>query len=214
MDSVLGADAIELFNHLTGYSRQRSWRRLLVAPVGMRQSILELIKREAMPPDGRIVMKMNSLVDEEIINALYEASQAGTEIDLIIRGICCLRPGVQGQSDRIRVRSIVGRFLEHSRIYRFGSDARGAEYYMGSADMMPRNLDRRVEALVPVLDPSLTEEIAHIIDVELADDVLAWALGPDAEWSKIKTVAGIDTHRRLMEDALMVSQPTGISGGA
>jgi polyphosphate kinase len=213
-DSVLGADAIELFNHLTGYSRQRSWRRLLVAPVGMRQTILELIKREATAPDGRIVMKMNSLVDEEIINALYDASQAGTEIDLVIRGICCLRPGVPGQSEHIRVRSIVGRFLEHARVCRFGSDARGAEYLIGSADMMPRNLDRRVEALVPVLDPALTAELAHAIEVELADDVLAWELGAEGEWSKVKTVNGVDTHRRLMEDALALTQPAGIAGGA
>ncbi|MFY9614024.1 MAG: polyphosphate kinase 1 [Candidatus Dormiibacterota bacterium] len=213
-DPVLGADAIELFNHLTGYSRQRSWRRMVVAPVGMRSSILELIKREALLPDGRIVMKMNSLVDEEIINALYEASTAGTEVDLVIRGICCLRPGVPGQSERIRVRSIVGRFLEHSRIYRFGSDSRGADYYIGSADMMPRNLDRRVEVLVPVLDPSLTESLAHIMDIELADDALAWRLGPDGEWTKVPTVKGVNTHRKLMSDALAATQPAGVAGGA
>jgi polyphosphate kinase len=212
-DSVLGADAIELFNHLTGYSRQRSWRRMMVAPVGLRSSILELVKRESMLPDGRIVMKMNSLVDEEIINALYDASGAGTEIDLIVRGICCLRPGVPGQSEHIRVRSIVGRFLEHSRIYRFGSEERGADYFIGSADMMPRNLDRRVEVLVPVVDPALTDELAHVLDVELADDTLAWELDPMAHWSKVPTDAGVDTHRRLMADALARAQPNVIAGG-
>jgi polyphosphate kinase len=186
---------------------------MMVAPVGMRSSILELIRREAMLPDGRIVMKMNSLVDEEVINALYEASRGGTNIDLIVRGICCLRPGVPGQSEHIRVRSIVGRFLEHSRIYRFGSDERGADYYIGSADMMPRNLDRRVEVLVPVVDPALTEELAHVIDVELADDVLAWQLDAAAHWTKVPTAVGVETHRRLMEDALARVQPAAIAGG-
>jgi polyphosphate kinase len=211
-DGVLGADAIELFNHLTGYSRQRSWRRLLVAPVGMRDSIIELIKREASQPDGRIVMKMNSLVDEDVINALYEASQAGTEIDLVLRGICCLRPGVPGQSEHIRVRSIVGRFLEHSRIYSFGNEQRGVDYYIGSADMMPRNLDRRVEVLVPVLDPSQVDRLAHIMKVELSDDVLAWQLDADAIWTKVPTVNGINTHQHLMDDALALTQPASIAG--
>jgi polyphosphate kinase len=172
----VGEDVAELFNHLTGYSRQERWRRLLVAPVGLRAGILDLINREAEKADGRIVMKLNSLVDEEVIQTLYRASQAGTQIDLITRGICCLRPGVPGLSDNIRVRSLVGRFLEHSRIFRFGSERRGMDYRIGSADMMPRNLDRRVEAIFPVSDPGLQERLEEILQLNLEDDVLAWEL--------------------------------------
>ena len=141
-------------------------------------------------------MKMNNLADPEIIDALYDASAAGTEIDLIVRGICCLRPGVKGLSERIRVRSIVGRFLEHSRIFRFGSDKRGARYYIGSADLMPRNLDRRVECVAPVTDPALTPRLEEILSVNLADDVLAWELGPDG-WHKVQTKAGVNAQERL-----------------
>jgi polyphosphate kinase len=200
-DHSLGADLTDLFNLLTGYSRQREYRRLLVAPVTLRQRIHELIMREAGQPDGTITLKMNSLVDPDMIDALYQASQAGTRIDLIVRGICCLRPGVPGLSDDIRVRSIVGRFLEHSRIFRFGSHARGHDYYIGSADLMPRNLDRRVEALTPVSDPHLTARLDDILAVNLSDDVLAWELGPEGAWSKIPTERGVNTHQRLMEIA-------------
>ena len=200
-DHSIGADLTDLFNLLTGYSRQREYRRLLVAPVTLRQRIHELILREADQPDGTITLKMNSLVDPDMIDALYQASQAGTRIDLIVRGICCLRPGVPGLSDDIRVRSVVGRFLEHSRIFRFGSHARGHDYYFGSADLMPRNLDRRVEALTPVSDPHLTSRLDDIIEVNLSDDVLAWELGPEGTWSKIPTQRGVNTHQRLMEIA-------------
>ena len=192
-DPELGADVSELFNFLTGYSRQRRFGRLLVAPVGLRSNIIRLIRREgARPGGGRIVLKVNSLVDPEIVEALYAASQSGTEIDLIVRGLCSLRPGVPGLSDRIRVRSLVGRFLEHSRIFRFGPDGDAAEYYLGSSDLMPRNLDRRVEAMVPVLDPVLQERLAQILDVELEDDVLAWELHADGSWSKHPTVDGLN----------------------
>ncbi|MEA2646717.1 MAG: polyphosphate kinase [Chloroflexota bacterium] len=208
-DPVLGSDLAELFNYLTGYSRQRSWRRLVVAPVGLRVAILELIEREASAPDGRVIMKMNSLVDEEVINALYAASQAGCEVDLVTRGICCLRPGVPGRSENIRVRSIVGRYLEHSRIYRFGSEARGVDYYVGSADMMPRNLDRRVEVLVPVVDHALKERLGSILETNLQDDTLAWTLNPDATWTKVPTVEGVNTHLRLQADVMQESQPAG-----
>ncbi|GAC1344297.1 MAG: RNA degradosome polyphosphate kinase [Candidatus Dormibacteria bacterium] len=207
-DPAIGADVAELFNHLTGHSRQRHWRRLLVAPAGLRTAILDLIRREAKLRDGRIILKMNSLVDEEIIEALYEASGAGVRIDLIVRGICCLRPGVPNQSENIRVRSLVGRFLEHSRILRFGSDARDPEYYIGSADLMPRNLDRRVEAMVPVSDPALRARLAEILDAALRDDVLAWELGPDATWSKVPTVRGDQTQQWLQAGALRRSQTT------
>src|SRR3981081_1444561 len=143
-DPELGADVSELFNFLTGYSRQRRLGRLLVAPVGLRSNIIRLIRREAARPGGgRIVLKVNSLVDPEIVEALYAASQSGTQVDLIVRGLCSLRPGVPGLSDRIRVRSLVGRFLEHSRIFRFGPAGDAAEYYLGSSDLVPTNLDRR-----------------------------------------------------------------------
>ena len=195
-DAELGADVSELFNFLTGYSRQRRFGRLLVAPVGLRSNIIRLIRREAARSGGgRIILKVNSLVDPEIVEALYAASQAGTEIDLIVRGLCSLRPGVPGLSDRIRVRSLVGRFLEHSRIFRFGPDGAGVEYYLGSSDLMPRNLDRRVEAMVPVLDPALQERLAQILDVELEDDALAWGLHPDGSWLKLPSAKGVNAQQ-------------------
>ena len=199
-DRELGADLAELFNYLTGYSRQTEYRRLLVAPAGLRSSILDLIAAERDDPDGhgRIVMKMNSLVDTTVIDALYEASQAGVSIDLIVRGICCLRPGVPGLSENIRVRSIVGRFLEHSRILAFG-ERRERHYVIGSADLMPRNLDRRVEAMTPIFDPELQGRLQEILDVTMADDTLAWALDGDGGWSKVATEKGMNTHLRLQE---------------
>jgi len=203
----LGEDVSDLFNFLTGYSRQVDYRMLLVAPLTLRARLLALIERESVE-GGRIVLKMNSLVDNEVIRALYRASAKGADVDLIVRGICCLRPGVAGLSERIRVRSIVGRFLEHSRIFRFGRRG-GADYYIGSADLMPRNLDQRVEAVVPVTDPALRERIQEIFDMALADDVLAWELMPDASWRKVKTLAGVNAHERLQELALRraVRQP-------
>jgi polyphosphate kinase len=145
---------------------------------------------------------MNALVDAGMIEALYAASQRGVPIDLVARGICCLRPQVPGLSETIRVRSIVGRFLEHSRIYRFGADPVEAEYLMGSADLMPRNLDRRVEALTPVIDPRLRARLAELLAANLADDTLAWELSADGTWHKQPTVAGRSTQRRLQELAL------------
>ncbi len=200
-DPELGTDVSELFNFLTGYSRQRRFKRLLVAPMALRTGILKLIRREASRPDGRIVIKVNNLVDPEMIDALYEASQGGTQIDLIVRSVSCLRPGVPGLSENIRVRSIVGRFLEHSRVYRFGDGDR-AEYYLGSADLMPRNLDRRVEAVVPVLDPALRARIGEILEISLADDALAWELRPEGSWHQLKSKRGLDSQRRLCELAL------------
>jgi polyphosphate kinase len=200
-DQELGADLTDLFNVLTGYSRQRAYRKLVTAPTMFRSRMLELIHRETEAPDGAIVGKMNSLVDAELIDALYEASRAGTSIDLIVRGICCLRPGVDGRSEHIRVRSIVGRYLEHSRIYRFGSEARGYDYLIGSGDWMPRNLDRRVEALAPVEDPDLEARLEEVLQVSLADDLLAWELGPDAVWRRVPTRIGVDAHLTLQERA-------------
>jgi polyphosphate kinase len=199
-DPELGADLAELFNYLTGYSRQTTYRRLLVAPAGLRQAILDLIAAERDDADGhgRIVMKMNSLVDTSVIDALYEASQAGVSIDLIVRGICCLRPGVRGLSENIRVRSIVGRYLEHSRILAFGE--RGERHYViGSADLMPRNLDRRVEAMTPVVDPRLQARLQEILDVSMADDTLAWELASGGGWSRVSGEKGLNAHLRLQE---------------
>jgi polyphosphate kinase len=200
-DPEIGADLTDLFNVLTGYSRQREYRRLLVAPYDLRPKLLELIHRESRP-GGRIVMKMNSLVDADMIDALYAASQAGADIDLVVRGICCLRPGVPGLSDRIRVRSLVGRYLEHSRIFRFGRRRAGYDHYFGSADLMPRNLDRRVEALTPVLDPALKLRLDKVLRVALQDDSLAWRLRSDGTWTKVHGRKGFDSQVQLHELAL------------
>jgi len=199
-DPEIGADLTDLFNLLTGYSRQRDYRTLLVAPHYLRPQMIELIRGQGRP-GGRIVLKMNALVDPDMIDALYEASAAGAEIDLIVRSICCLRPGVPGQSERIRVRSLVGRYLEHSRIFRFGEHDE-VTHYIGSADLMQRNLDRRVEALVPVDDPALAARLDQILEVLMQDDTLAWTLGADGTWTKIRGERGIDAQQRLQELAV------------
>jgi polyphosphate kinase len=199
-DPEIGADLTDLFNLLTGYSRQRDYRTLLVAPHYLRPQMIELIRGQARP-GGRIVLKMNSLVDPDMIDALYEASGAGADIDLIVRGICCLRPGIPGLSDRIRVRSIVGRYLEHSRIFRFGEHGE-VTHYIGSADLMQRNLDRRVEAVAPVDDPTLAARLDEILDVLMQDDALAWTLGSDGTWTKVPGERGIDAQQRLQELAV------------
>jgi polyphosphate kinase len=195
----IGADASELFNFLTGYSQQSRYRSLLVAPMSLREGLVDLIQGEAREPDGRIMIKVNNLTDLGIIEALYDAARAGAKIDLIARSMCSLRPGVTNLSEGIRVRSLVGHFLEHSRLFRFGSERRGARYYIGSADMMDRNLDRRVEAVAPVSDPALQARLAEIFDVELADDVLAWELQADGSWRKVPTQQGVNSQERLME---------------
>ncbi len=183
----IGADVSDLFNSLTGYSRQRLYRKLLVAPVNMRGRFIELIRREAQHAvagrPARIVGKMNALVDAEIIDELYRASQAGVEIDLIVRGICCLRPGLEGVSERIRVVSIIGRFLEHSRLWHFANDG-SEEFYLGSSDWMPRNFDRRVEAVAPVESLALHERLRALFATYLEDNRQAWELGPDGVWTQ------------------------------
>jgi polyphosphate kinase len=201
-DPELGADLTDLFNFLTGYSRQARYRELLVAPLTLRAEIQRLIEAEASAgPDGRIVMKMNSLVDAPMIDSLYAASNAGVQIDLIVRGISCLRPGVPGLSDTIRVRSLIGRYLEHSRIFAFGQRDR-RRFFIGSADLMPRNLDRRVEAVTPVNDPELSDRLQRILDVNLADDVLAWSLDASGAWTRVPRTEGVNTHVLLQEEAL------------
>lgn len=183
-----GEDATAVFNMLSGYSEPLVWNKLSLAPLWLRSKFLSLIEREKEHAKNgrpaRIIAKMNSLCDPGIIEALYDASEAGVEIDLIVRGICCLRAGIKGLSEHIRVRSIVGTFLEHSRIFYFENNG-NAEYYMGSADWMPRNLDKRVEILFPVEDPILQEEIYHILHIQLSDTKKAHLLMPDGQYVKV-----------------------------
>ena len=183
-----GEDATAVFNVLSGYSEPLVWNKLSLAPLWLRGKFLSLIEREKEHAKNgrpaRIIAKMNSLCDPGIIEALYDASEAGVEIDLIVRGICCLRAGIKGLSEHIRVRSIVGTFLEHSRIFYFENNG-NAEYYMGSADWMPRNLDKRVEILFPVEDPILQEEIYHILHIQLSDTKKAHLLMPDGHYVKV-----------------------------
>jgi polyphosphate kinase len=200
-----GEDLGELFNHLTGFSRPEAYRELICAPEALRDALLERIREEIDADDGEIVMKTNSLSDTRMIDALYEASQAGVEIDLIVRGICALRPGVPGVSERIRVRSVLGRYLEHSRIYRFGSARRGRRYYIGSADLMTRNLDRRVELIAPVASQELRERLDEMLQILRDDDELAWELH-DRKWERVATVRGIRAQEELQERARSRSQ--------
>jgi len=208
-DPELGSDLTELFNFLTGYSRKVDYRKLFVAPVSLRDRIVGLIEREttAPPGAGHIVMKMNSLSDPAVIDALYAASAGGVKIELVVRGICCLRAGVPGLSDNITVRSIVGRFLEHSRIYRFDAGPDGPEYYLGSADLMPRNLDRRVEVVFPLEEPKLRQRVSEVLDLALADDTEAWNLHPDGTWTRVPTSEGRSMQEALRRDALRRANP-------
>ena len=201
----IGADVSDLFNSLTGISRQRLYRKLLVAPSNMRDRFIELIGREAEHAragrPGRIIAKMNALVDQHVIDALYRASEDGVEIDLIVRGICCLRPGLPGVSSRIRVISVIGRFLEHSRIWHFGN-AGAEEMFIGSADWMPRNFLRRVEAVAPVEVPRLRARLHSLLDTLLHDERQAWELAPDGEWTqRTGDASGRGTHARLLVDS-------------
>jgi polyphosphate kinase len=198
-DPEITADVSDVFNLLTGYSRQQDFGALLVAPAGLRMGLLELIRAQASP-EGRIAMKLNSLVDHEMIDALYEASQAGARIELSVRGMCCLRPGMSGLSDGISVRSIVGRFLEHSRVFRFGSGPE-ATYLLGSADLMERNLDRRVEVLTPIRDQGLRDRLDEILGILLADDVLASELHSDGTWHGPAENGTLNAQARLEEVA-------------
>jgi polyphosphate kinase len=196
-DEDVTADVADLFNFLTGYSKQSSYRRLLVAPSTFRSGITELIRGQAHP-GGRVVLKVNHLADVGMIEALYEASSAGADIDLIVRTTCCLVPGVPGMSERIRVRSFLGRYLEHSRIYRFGTGHESVTF-LGSGDLMPRNLDRRVEALVPVLDPARRADIDRILDIYLSPDVAYWRLDPSGAWTRHPERGGRDVQRAVRD---------------
>jgi polyphosphate kinase len=201
---ALGADVTRFFNYITGFSQPPRYQELVTSPGGIRDRVIDCIDEQAMfGPDGRIVIKVNGLDDVAIMEALYRASQAGVPIDLIIRGICCLRPGVPGLSETIHVRSIVGRFLEHSRILRFGGGANGpANYYIGSADLRRRNLDRRVEAMIPVADPAAVTQLEEILQLNLADDTESWSLDALGHWHRIPKVVGVNTQKSLQAAAL------------
>jgi polyphosphate kinase len=206
----IGADVSDLFNSLTGFSRQRLYRKLLVAPVNMRGRFMELIEREAAHAragrPARIIGKMNALVDAETIDALYAASQAGVTIDLIVRGICCLRPELPGVSDRIRVVSIIGRFLEHSRLWYFANGG-DEEFYLGSADWMPRNFDRRVEAVAPVDDPALHVRLRSLLETYLEDNRQAWDLSADGTWSQREPDGAVRaSHERLLHNSWSIGR--------
>jgi polyphosphate kinase len=202
-DPTVGADVADLFNHLSGYTRHRDYDTLLVAPDSMRAGLLALIGREAKnarkgKPSG-ISIKVNSLVDETVIDALYDASSAGVPIDLLVRGMCSLRPGVPGLSEHIRVRSILGRFLEHSRVYRFLAQGKG-QTWVGSADVMDRNLDRRVEALLRVQDPDAAAALGAMLDLAWSDDVDHWSLGANGDWTRApRGETTIDYQQELVE---------------
>ena len=203
-DPEVGADITDLFNVLTGYSRQTAFRRLLVAPHGVRAGLVERVAEQARivraGGEGLVQFKVNSLVDEETIDALYRASSDGVHIDLVIRGMCALRPGVPGLSDNIRVRSIVGRFLEHSRVFRFGAGD-DAEYWIGSADLMHRNLDRRVEALVRVTLPSAQSYLRDVLERAMADETEGWDLDGNGIWYRTAT-SPAKPHMHLQEALL------------
>jgi polyphosphate kinase len=201
----VGRDLTDLFNTLTGYSRQTAYRRLLVAPHGVRTGIVERIEQEAARASAGepalVQIKVNALVDEEVADALYRASQVGVRVDLLIRGMCTLRPGVPGLSEGIRVRSILGRFLEHSRVFRFGVDDETSEFWIGSADLMHRNLDRRVEALVRVTDPAARAELGRVLQIAMGDEYDAFELHPDGRWTR-RTDAGGNRLPDLQEALL------------
>jgi polyphosphate kinase len=189
-DRTVGEDITDLFNHLTGYSRPPDYDRLLVAPAGVRTGLIEQIDAQAdlarAGEPSRIQLKCNALIDEAMVDALYRASQHGVPIDLWIRGICSLRPGVPGLSETIRVRSIVGRFLEHSRLYAFGTGEPGSpgEVWMGSADLMHRNLDRRVELLVRVTEPAQRTELRNLLGLAMDPRTASWWLAGDGTWTR------------------------------
>jgi len=211
-DPDIGADATELFNYLTGYSSSTSFRKLLVAPFQLRTRMRELIRREIEHQKagrgGHLIFQMNSLVDRKMIQLLYEASCEGVRIDLIVRGICCLRPGVPGLSENIRVVSIVGRFLEHSRIYWFANGGE-SEVYLGSADIMPRNLDHRVEVIFPVQDRNLVDYLRdQVLNVLLADNVKARWMNADGKYERVDRGAEdepVNSQERLIADRSFAS---------
>jgi polyphosphate kinase len=207
-DPDIGDDATHLFNYLTGYSRERTYRKLLVAPINLRERITALIEREVAHAragrEARLVFKMNALVDPEMIVALAGAARAGVRVDLLVRGVSCMRPGLPNVSEGVTITSIVGRFLEHSRIYWFANGG-AEEVYLGSADLMPRNLDRRVEVLFPVTDPALVHQLRwDVLETYLQDNQRARVMRPDGTYERRAPREGeapVDSQRTLLEAA-------------
>jgi polyphosphate kinase len=196
----------DFFNFLTGFGRPQGFRKILVAPFNLRERLVDEIQAVARAASAgetaRIRLKTNALTDDEIVEELYRASQAGAKIDIVARSICTLRPGVKWLSEGVRVRSVLGRFLEHSRLFRFDAGERSTTY-LGSADLMPRNLDRRIEIVVPVEDARAQEKLNFVFDVLLADDT-GWDLGPDGRWTRAegwKDQRSRQSHRVLMREA-------------
>ncbi len=213
-DPEIGEDATHLFNYLTGYSRERQYRKLLVAPINLRERLLQLIEREAAHAQagrgGHLVFKMNALVDRQMISALVDAARRGVRVDLVVRGVCCLRPGIPGLSEGITVTSIVGRFLEHSRMFWFQNGG-AEEIFLGSADLMPRNLDRRVEVLFPVRDPGLAHQLRHeVLELYLRDNVRARRMLPDGSYRRCTPgdAPPVDSQ------ALLLARPRGAPRGS
>jgi polyphosphate kinase len=209
----IGSDVTDLFNYLTGYSAKRDYQKLLVAPVNLRARFEAMIEREIKHHQakrrGHLIFKMNSLVDQQVIRLLYKASQAGVKVDLLVRGICCLRPGIPGVSENIQVTSIVGRFLEHPRIYYFRNGGE-PEIYLGSADLMPRNINRRVETLFPVEDESLLRRVKdEILDTYLADNVKARRMQPDGSYKRLKPAEG---KRAMNAQAALIPRDSAARG--
>ena len=208
-DEDIAQDVGELFNYLTGFARLGEFNKILVSPVTMRSGIIEEIERQAaLGPKGRIMIKCNGLTDPASIDALYRASMAGVPIDLAVRGMCCLRPGVPGLSETITVRSIVGEFLEHSRIFAFGDPTAPelVRVFIGSADLMERNLDRRIEAAAPIGDPALIQKVLHILELVFHDDTNTWLLGPDQRWRRLMGTGEHSLHETLRQEALEASR--------
>jgi len=213
-DADITSDVSELFNVLTGYSEQEEYRKIWVAPRSLRDHFLRAIEREIVAHrangNGRLIFKMNSLVDRELIRALYLASKEGVQIDLIIRGACCLRPGVKGWSENIRVRSVIGRFLEHSRLYYFGNGGND-EIYLGSADLMERNLDRRIEVVFPVEDPRLVAYLRDtVIPLYLTDVEDSWTLGNDGAWTMLRTM-GVESQHDVQAEMVQLYTRSGLA---
>jgi polyphosphate kinase len=204
-DQQVGADLSDLFNRLSGYSRRADYRRLLVAPLSLRDGLVDRVHREidhhraGRPAHVRI--KVNSMVDEAVVDALYRASRAGVPVDVWVRGICALRPGLPGLSENIRVRSVLGRFLEHSRVFAFDNGG-DPEVWIGSADMMHRNLDRRIEALVRVSDPGHRASLVRLLDAGTADTTQSWHLDADGDWTRVARDAEGRPLRNVQESLI------------
>ncbi len=212
----IGADVGDLFNFLTGFSRHASYRQVVVSPLAFRDWVLDrIVEQTAAGTAGRIVLKVNGLTDPEVIDALYAASHAGVPVELAVRGLCCLRPGVPGLSETISVRSVVGRFLEHSRIFRFGGGdhegCRPLSLHIGSGDLMERNLDRRIEVIVPVREAELQRRLLGVLDLTFADDTNAWRLGPDGRWLRVAGRQGVKAQELLQRQAVERSRRPRVS---